>query len=52
MAELTAGGALVDARHRAEAMVATARAELAKVPAGAARDALDAAALAIVHRDF
>ncbi len=52
MAELTAGGALIDARHRAEAMVATARAELAQVPAGAARDALDAAALAIVHRDF
>jgi octaprenyl-diphosphate synthase len=52
MDELTAGGALTDARHRAEAMVATARAELSKVPAGPARDALDAAALAIVHRDF
>jgi octaprenyl-diphosphate synthase len=52
LAELSASGSLAAARSRAEQLVASARAELAQVPPGAARDALDAAALAIVHRDF
>lgn len=50
--ELTASGTLAASRRRAESMVASARAELALVPPGPARDALEAAALAIVHRDF
>jgi octaprenyl-diphosphate synthase len=52
LAELTAAGALAEARSRAMAMVDAARKELALVPACPARDALDAAALAIVQRDF
>ncbi|MFM1935950.1 MAG: hypothetical protein RI990_909, partial [Planctomycetota bacterium] len=40
------------ARERAESLVASARRELAYVPAGPAREALDAAAMAIVHRAF
>ncbi len=45
-------GTIVAARQRAEALVERARAELHTVPAGPARDALDAAAIAIVQRDF
>jgi len=52
LAELTASGSLVAARSRAVELVAAARAELRHVPAGVSRDALDAAAMAIVHRDF
>ncbi|MFM9097558.1 MAG: polyprenyl synthetase family protein [Phycisphaerales bacterium] len=52
IAELSREGSLAAARRRAEELVARARAELSHVPAGAARDALDAAALAVVHRDF
>jgi octaprenyl-diphosphate synthase len=52
LAELTAAGALAEARSRAMAMVDAARKELSLVPACPARDALDAAALAIVQRDF
>ena len=52
LAELTASGSLVAARSRAVELVAAARTELRHVPAGVSRDALDAAALAIVHRDF
>jgi octaprenyl-diphosphate synthase len=49
---LHASGAIAEARARAEGIVAESRRELAHVPAGPARDALDAAAVAIVHRDF
>ena len=52
LAELTASGSLAAARSRAVELVAAARTELRHVPAGVSRDALDAAALAIVHRDF
>jgi octaprenyl-diphosphate synthase len=52
LAELSAAGALASARARATALVEEARRELAHVPAGPARDALDAAATAIVQRDF
>ena len=52
ISELARAGSLVAARQRAEALVASARRELVHVPAGPARDALDAAAMAIVHRDF
>ena len=52
LAELTASGSLVAARSRAVELVAAARTELRHVPAGVSRDALDAAAMAIVHRDF
>lgn len=52
LGELTAAGALAEARARAMAMVESARKELALVPPSPARDALDAAALAIVQRDF
>lgn len=52
LAELTASGSLAAARSRAVELVAAARTELRHVPAGPSRDALDAAAMAIVHRDF
>ena len=52
LAELTASGSLAAARSRAVELVAAARTELRHVPAGLSRDALDAAAMAIVHRDF
>jgi octaprenyl-diphosphate synthase len=52
LAELTASGSLAAARSRAVELVAAARTELRHVPAGVSRDALDAAAMAIVHRDF
>jgi octaprenyl-diphosphate synthase len=52
LAELTASGSLAAARSRAVELVAAARTELQHVPAGLSRDALDAAAMAIVHRDF
>ena len=52
LAELTASGSLAAARSRAVELVAAARTELRQVPAGVSRDALDAAAMAIVHRDF
>jgi octaprenyl-diphosphate synthase len=52
MAELVRAGSLAAARERAESLVASARRELAYVPAGPAREALDAAAMAIVHRAF
>ena len=52
LAELTASGSLAEARSRAVELVAAARTELRHVPAGLSRDALDAAAMAIVHRDF
>jgi octaprenyl-diphosphate synthase len=52
LAELTASGSLAAARSRAVELVAGARTELRHVPAGLSRDALDAAAMAIVHRDF
>ena len=52
LAELTASGSLAAARSRAVELVASARTELRHVPAGLSRDALDAAAMAIVHRDF
>ena len=52
IAELTAAGALGAARQRALELVSQARAELAHVPAGPSRDALEAAAKAIVQRDF
>jgi octaprenyl-diphosphate synthase len=52
IAELTAAGALGAARERALELVSQARAELAHVPAGPSRDALEAAARAIVQRDF
>lgn len=52
LAELHESGALAEARSRALAIVADARRELAQVPQGPARDALDAAAEAIVQRDF
>ena len=52
LAELTASGSLAAARSRAVDLVAAARTELRHVPAGLSRDALDAAAMAIVHRDF
>ena len=52
LAELTASGSLAAARSRAVELVAAARTELLHVPAGLSRDALDAAAMAIVHRDF
>ena len=48
-------GALPAARGEGccdDPLVASARRELVHVPAGPARDALDAAAMAIVHRDF
>ena len=52
LAELTASGSLAASRSRAVELVAAARTELRHVPAGLSRDALDAAAMAIVHRDF
>ncbi len=52
LAELTSSGSLAAARSRAVELVAAARTELRHVPAGVSRDALDAAAMAIVHRDF
>jgi geranylgeranyl pyrophosphate synthase len=52
MGELIESGSLTAARSRAEALVAEARRELRSVPAGEARDALDAAAIAVVQRDF
>jgi octaprenyl-diphosphate synthase len=52
MAELVASGALGRARARAESIVARSATELAQVPPGPARDALEAAANAIVQRDF
>ena len=52
LTELTASGSLAAARSRAVELVAAARTELRHVPAGPSRDALDAAAMAIVHRDF
>jgi octaprenyl-diphosphate synthase len=52
LAELTASGSLAAARSRAVELVAAARTELRHVPAGLSRGALDAAAMAIVHRDF
>jgi octaprenyl-diphosphate synthase len=52
LAELAAFGALEAARAKAAALVEEARRELEHVPAGPARDALDAAATAIVQRDF
>ena len=52
MGELIESGSLAAARSRAEALVAEARRELRSVPAGEARDALDAAAIAVVQREF
>ncbi len=52
VSELAASGSIGAARQRAEALVERARAELALVAPGPARDALDAAAMAIVQRDF
>ena len=52
MGELVESGSLAAARSRAESLVAEARRELRSVPAGEARDALDAAAIAVVQREF